>query len=163
MDGGVPTATFTNLQNGEPLTNDVLVLTWLGEDDWGRRALTFYDGGIAADTTIFLPGFHSVLVSVSDGSFTVTNSASFEVISFDTALQELRARLEPLAINRAGRKAVAFFDAALRADEQEREKLTGRRWRHFQRQFARVTALDEEERRELSLAATQIQALLQNE
>jgi hypothetical protein len=161
LDEDPLSSAWTNLQTGEPLTNSISVRTTARIDNWDEHRPTYYDARLAADTSTFPPGHHSVSVAVSDGVFSVTNSTTFEVLSFDTALQKLRSALEELAINRAGRKAVAFFDAALRAEGHGHKKLTEMRWRHFQRQLQRVTSLSEEERRELSSAAAQIQSVLQ--
>jgi hypothetical protein len=120
-----------------------------------------YCTGISSVTSSFPPGQYWIALRVSDGVDQFTNSTAFEVITFDAALQELRAALESLTSNQVGRHLVAFFESALRTGEQGREKLSENRWRHFQRQLQRITSLSEEERGKLSSAATQIQSLAQ--
>jgi hypothetical protein len=109
----------------------------------------------------FSPGQYQITLVISDDFNSFTNNVRFDVLSFDTALQEFLAAVQALATFRNGRIAASFVERALRAAERGHEKLAAQRWRHFQRQLQRVTSLSEEERGKLSSAASQIQPLMQ--
>jgi hypothetical protein len=106
------------------------------------------------------PGFHTIEAVASDGVFSATNSWTFEVVAAEQAVQEFFAAIEVLRGDPVGRKAMAFLDGYIRAKDRDRNKLSERRWAHFQRQLARVPSLSDKERDDLSSAADQVKSLL---
>jgi hypothetical protein len=149
---------WTNLQTYQPITNDISVTRIVGAYD------VFYEASVALDASMFPPGRYSVSVSISDGTSTVTQTYSdFEVISFEMAFEEFTAALDSLRSDRAGRRAVLFWENYQRARDKGHDKLAEKRWMHFQRQLSRVTSLSEKERGKLSSAAEQVKALLQSQ
>jgi hypothetical protein len=78
-----------------------------------------------------------------------TNSVRFEVIAFESASAEMRVALESWADERTGRRALAGYDAAMRAESRQRTKTADRLWKRFERRLNRMNKLSEEERGQL--------------
>lgn len=156
--GGRITFDSFNADTGEPLTA-TRVFSILADIDPYSAYIQCYCTRISSSDINFSAGKHNVALVVSDGVDHFTNSVRFEVITFDTALQELRSALEPLTVNRAGRRALALFEGALRVGNQRRTNLAEKRWRHFQRQLTRIHFTSDEERNRLSAAASMIEGL----
>ncbi len=108
----------------------------------------------------FAVGIHAVEVIASDGLFSTTNRWAFEVIEREMLVQGFLTTLNALGSERAGARAIALWEAYLRAKEKGREHLAANRWKSFNRQLQRVTSLSEEERAQLGYAASVVQALL---
>jgi hypothetical protein len=160
-DENTLSVTWTNVQSGTALTNGISVARYSGRDEWSYRYSAYYGASVALDASIFMPGRHSVAVSVSDGTFTVTqNYPAFEVISAETAVQEFLNAIEPLRRERAGRQALEFLDAYRRAAARGHNRLAEKRWLRFQRHLQRITSLSEEEHARLHSAAEQVKSLL---
>jgi len=153
--------TWTNLRTGQPITNAISVFRNPGVDDWSHRHPSYYDAAVTLDSNMFSPGRHLVSVSVSDGKATATrNYPEFEVITSEMAVEEFLTSIAIFSGNRARREALALLDGYRRAKNNGWERLAERRWKHFQRQLARVTSISEEQRSQLANAAEVVKPFL---
>jgi hypothetical protein len=118
------TVTWTNLNTGQQLTNDIRVGKLPGRNDWTTRYPEYHDASVAIDSSMFPSGRYTVAVSVSDGTFTTTEYyPEFEVITYEQAVEEFLVALEELRSSAAGRKAIQLLEAYRRAQDRERLRL----------------------------------------
>jgi hypothetical protein len=159
--GTVVTVEVLDLQNGEPLAvpQSFAVSPYTPQNS---RRISCYCIAIRTVTLSFPAGQHELALRVSDGVDVYTNHVQFAVISFETALQELRARFEALSQLEGGKRVNKLFEQALRAEDRARKKLALQLWTHFQRRLGRVRSITDDERTQLSVAASQLQALAGN-
>lgn len=152
---------WTNLNTGQPLTNEFRITRHSGRNDWNTHYEPYYEASIVIDSSMFSPGLNGISVSVSDGTFTTTGYyPEFEVITYEQAVEEFLAALEELRSTAAGRKAIQLLDAYRRAQDREREKLAENRWSQFKRQLSRVKSVSEEQRGALAAAAEVVKTVL---
>jgi len=109
---------------------------------WTEQGTTIGSGAIV--TRRFQPGFHSITLTVSDGSLKATNSIVIQVIAADQAIEDLIRTVKNLSLPRNDTRTLTLeLAAALRAVERDKPQLAVRHLETFQREVnLRLTGRD---------------------
>jgi hypothetical protein len=138
-DGDPVTFTWLDADSGELLSRG-----WVETLYGGLEYEPYYRGIGTNDTLTFPLGAHAITIIMSDGTFSVTNSQDFEVITFQEALDRFLSAAEPLATNGPRRHAMVVFRNFRRAFDRGQLPLAAKRWTRLQHLLTRKAFLGSE-------------------
>jgi hypothetical protein len=138
------------------------VRAWPEPNYSGEIRPPYYSVGLSTNA-VLPPGVQTVQLEVTDVDFWVTNSITFEVLSFSTALGELGAALEPYATNSWGRLTMKLFGRVEEAVERQKPLLAAERLRRLGKHLQFNKLLTEDDRARCVSAASQLEAVLRAE